>query len=74
MNEDNKLVEQEEAMECLKHLVVDNEAYAKCIAEQQNIISALKTDNVELTRQMNDTLRKFSYHHWNYKRHIYKHW
>jgi len=56
VNEDSKLVEQEEAMECLKHLVADNEAYAKCIAQQQNIISVLKTDNIDLTRQMNDTL------------------
>lgn len=58
MNEDSKLVEQEEAMECLKNLVADNEAYAKCIAQQQNVISVLKTDNIDLTRQMNDTLRK----------------
>lgn len=53
--------EQQEAMDCLRHLVVDNEAYAKCIAQQQNVISTLKNDNIELTRQMNETLREYMF-------------
>ncbi|XP_066923672.1 interaptin-like isoform X2 [Clytia hemisphaerica] len=51
-----KAGEEKEAVECLRSLVADNEAYVKCIAEQQSIINSLKSDNFEISRRMNDTL------------------
>lgn len=43
-------------MDCLKVLVVDNEAYGNCIREQKQLIATLKKENKELTLKMNETM------------------
>lgn len=53
------LEEKNEAVQCLKALLTDNEALTTCLRDQQQSLNFQRKENEELMKKLNESLGKY---------------